>query len=595
MRDIPRGLVFCLALALLVAACNPPIVVTVPTPTRAAAAPTPAPPAPTPALTPAPTSTPAPVPVAGGTLRVAVSELALDTSQLDPHEEPTLAVQAAVGPVYSGLVQFDPLGGGRRIVADLASNWRLVDDKTFGFDIRQDATFHNGLQVTAVDVLYSIDRVREPPRGTTRPRRDLYASIERVEAPEKFKLRIVLRQPDAGLLAMLASGPLVVRPQFEGRERAWEGPSAVGSGPFVFTGYSPQGYAQYPRYKDYFLKGKPYLDNYQIITIPDVITRVAGLRGGLLDVVLDPLPARRVQSLQEARPDLMFHRALDPIYGHDIVVNTTRNPFNDVRVRKALRLALDDQAAYSAEESPCPSYIGSPGGLSLWALPQDELAKRPEAVLDRGQRLAEARKLLADAGLSAGLTVAVQTGQEQAPSTGSGQSISGSESKALDAWGKLLVKGIEDIGGKAETQSFSFPKQFQERLLSFQYDLAVYQVPFFGYPDPNGLAFSWRPDAPRNYSGYSDPEIDRLLAEQARTLDWARRLPLVQEAERRILDSYAGFYLPRPKPCETGDADAASQPWVRDFRHDWMGARLDNMRFYQVWIDPAVKGNFKRP
>lgn len=525
--------------------------------------------------------------MSGGALRVAVTEQPPETSRLDPHEEPTPAMQAVVGPVYSGLVQFDPAGSGRRIIGDLANDWRLVDDRTLEFGIRKDATFHNGQQVTAVDVLYSLDRVRLPPRDATRPRRELYASIKDVVAPDKYTLRIVTREPDAGVLAMLASGTLAVEPQFDGLPETWRAPQPVGSGPFVFTGYSSSGQARYPRYKDYFLKGKPYLDYYELFTISDTATRIAGLRGGLLDVVLGPLPAQRVASLREARPDLVFHRAQDPVFGHDVVVNTTRGPFNDLRVRKALRLALDDRAAYAAQESSCGPYIGSPGGLSPWALPQNDLAKRPEAGGDHIQRLAEARKLVADAGLSDALTATVQTRQEGG--------VSDPDARIAAAWAKLLAKGINDIGGKAEVQELESPKQFQERLLSLQYGIAVYPVPYVGYPDPNGLSSVWRSGAPRNYANYSDPELDRLLAEQARTLDWAKRLPLVYAAQQRILDSYAAFYLPRPAACESGGADAASQPWVKGFKQDWAGARLDDMRFDQVWIDPVVKGSFKRP
>ncbi|MEK7872803.1 MAG: ABC transporter substrate-binding protein [Chloroflexota bacterium] len=572
---------------MLLAACNPPIVA-VPTPSLT--------PAPTVAApTPAPSPTPAQAAVSGGALRVAVAEQPPETSRMDPHEEPTPAIQAVVGPLYSGLVQFDPNSSGRRIIGDLATDWRLVDDRTFEFSIRKDATFHNGQQVTSVDVLYSIEGVRLPPRDATRPRRELYTSIENIVAPDRFTLRIVMRQPDAGILSALASGTLVVRPQFDGLEETWRAPDPVGSGPFVFTGYSTSGQARYPRYKDYFLKGKPYLDYYELFTISDATTRIAGLRAGLLDVVLGPLSGQRVRSLREARPDLVFHRAQDTVFGHDVVVNTTRSPFNDLRVRKALRLALDDEAAYAAQESSCRPYIGSPGGLSPWALPQNEMAKRPEAGGDHIQRLAEARKLVADAGLSGGLTATVLPRKEEG-------GVSDPDARIVDAWAKLLAKGINDIGGKAEVQELespqgagTAPKQFQERLLSLQYDIAVYPVPYVGYPDPNGLPPVWRSGGPRNYANYADPELDRLLAEQARTLDWARRLPLVYAAQQRILDSYAAFYLPRPTACESGGADAASQPWVKGFKQDWAGAPLDNMRFQQVWIDPVVKGNFKRP
>ena len=579
MRTLHRWLAWPAVLAILVAACNPPIVA-VPTPS---ATPT----TPRPAQTPAPSPTPTEAAVSGGALRVAVTEQPSDDSRLDPHEEPTPAMQAVVGPVYSGLVQFDPDSSGRRIIADLAANWRMLDDRTFEFTIRKDTTFHNGQQVTSVDVLYSIEGVRLPPRDATRPRRELYASIKDVVAPDKYTLRIVTREPDAGLLAMLASGTLAVEPQSDGLPETWRAPQPVGSGPFVFTGYSSSGQARYPRYKDYFLKGKPYLDYYELFTIQDTATRIAGLRGGLLDVVLGPLPAQRVASLREARPDLVFHRAQDPVVGHDVVVNTTRGPFNDARVRKALRLALDDQAAYVAEGASCGPYIGSPGGLTPWALPQSELAKRPEANTDRSQRLDEARKLLADAGLSGALTATVQTQQEDAEQA--------PDSATWAAWAKLIAKGINEIGGKADVQELEGPRQLQEHVLSLQYDIAVYPVPYVGYPDPNGLALAWRTGAPRNYANYSDPELDRLLAEQARTLDWAKRLPLVYAAQQRILESYAAFYLPRPTACESGGADAASQPWVKGFKQDWAGAPLDNMRFYQVWIDPVIKGDFKRP
>ena len=107
--------------------------------------------------------------------------------------------------------------------------------------------------------------------------------------------------------------------------------------------------------------------------------------------------------------------------------------------------------------------------------------------------------------------------------------------------------------------------------------------------DPDALRMEWAGNGVRNYTGFADSELDRLLESQSQLLDPDRRREVVQEVQRRILDSYAAFYLPLPQPCAQGPG-VPVQPWVKGYQPDWQGALRDNLSFREVWIDKSAKG-----
>jgi peptide/nickel transport system substrate-binding protein len=126
----------------------------------------------------------------GGVLPAVISA---EPPSLDPHQEGTFACIQLVAPFYSTLLQFDPLNF-PKVIGDVATDWKVAaDGLTYTFKIRPGIRFHDGSPLTAADVKASHDRIFFPPAGVVSVRKDVYAAVDKVEAPDAgtvvFKLK----------------------------------------------------------------------------------------------------------------------------------------------------------------------------------------------------------------------------------------------------------------------------------------------------------------------------------------------------------------------------------------------------------------------
>src|SRR5262249_30344666 len=156
----------------------------------------------------------------------------------DPHQEQTFATLQMVAPLYSMLLQFDPLSY-PKIIGDAASEWKTSPDGlTYTFKIRQGIRFHDGSALTAADVKATYDKIVFPPSGVRSPRKNAYSSIASVEAPDPGTLVFKLKFPSASLLGNLASPWNVIYPKkyLDGDPNYFKA-KIVGSGPFKFKSY----------------------------------------------------------------------------------------------------------------------------------------------------------------------------------------------------------------------------------------------------------------------------------------------------------------------------------------------------------------------
>src|SRR2546422_1481656 len=121
----------------------------------------------------------------GGILLAAIGA---DAPSLDPHQEQTFATIQLVAPLYSTLIQIDPLSY-PKIIGDAASEWKIAPDGlTYTFKIRQGIRFHDGSSLTAADVKATYDKIVFPPAGVRSIRKNAYTAIASIEAPDPSNL-----------------------------------------------------------------------------------------------------------------------------------------------------------------------------------------------------------------------------------------------------------------------------------------------------------------------------------------------------------------------------------------------------------------------
>jgi peptide/nickel transport system substrate-binding protein len=288
--------------------------------------------------------------------------------------------------VFSGLVRITE---DLKFQGELAERWQASDDlKTWTFYLRKGVKFHHGKELTAEDVITTFKMIADPATGSSaRTHMDL---VESFEALDKHTVRFKLKIPYAGFAELMVERQLKIIPSDRLDKLATE-PS--GTGPFKFKSFSPGDKLELVKNPDYFEKGQPKLDAIVFRIMPENAARVAAIKAGSVDLVWN-LP---LESVDELKGNAALTVDSVPTSTWDgIVMNNKTKPFDDVRVRRAVLLALDKaqlaQFAVFGQGAPTHSPI-SPRHPYF----NKQLSLKPDVP--------QAKKLLAEAGYPNGFPI----------------------------------------------------------------------------------------------------------------------------------------------------------------------------------------------
>src|SRR6267143_492883 len=319
---------------------------------------------------------PAQQPKRGGVIRIAERE----APGLDPHLSISFLTHSYVSLAYSQLVRF-PNGPEQKsptdfsIVGDLAEKWTVSKDgKIYTFNLRKGVHFHNkppvnGREVTAEDVKYSLERFMAKSSF-----RDRFEPVVAIDAVDKHTVRVTLKEPYAPFLNHLANPSFwaILPREAEDRFKDFNHPDAViGTGPFILKSYEKGVRVVFERNPDYFMKGLPYLDGAVIDITPDAAARLAVLRAGKAELphIWGWVSPEEARSVKQTNPEMSVTPYVVIAQGF-IYLRTDQPPFNDVRVRRAMSLAIDRKAWNGAlvfgEGCVDPGTV--PCGLKEWKL-----------------------------------------------------------------------------------------------------------------------------------------------------------------------------------------------------------------------------------
>ncbi|MBI4308656.1 MAG: ABC transporter substrate-binding protein, partial [Chloroflexi bacterium] len=323
--------------------------------------------------------------------------------------------QAAFGPQW---VQMQPMlnwlvavSSDKGIQPDLAERWEITEGgKVIIFYLTKSAKWHDGKPVTADDVVFNLNRMAFSKEINASARPTLTA-LDKVEKIDDFSVRLVLKRPSVGLLISLGSRFAPMYPRHVSiADFVKKTPAAViGSGPYKFKEHAPGVRWSVMRNPDYFKKDEagrrlPYMDGIDIFNIVDPATQYSAFRTGRIDVtnpdLNTPLVGKEKQVLQDAPGSSII--SAQSWMGY-LVFNAARKPsaYQDERVRKAFRLALDRQAfnRLQTQGVGTPYRAFSAPGTPA-AIPEDEIKTWPGYnPATKQQDIAEAKRLLAEAGV----------------------------------------------------------------------------------------------------------------------------------------------------------------------------------------------------
>ena len=441
----------------------------------------------------------------GGVLRAGMQA---DPVGLDPHVTQATSTRNQLENVYDTLVAFDSSG---KIVPSLATKWTTSKDNlTWTFTLRPGVKFHNGRALEASDVVFSINRIKDP--ATKSPRSGDFELIKSITAPNKGTVVITLSKPFSPLLSKLAFSLNVIVPK---EAVATLNSKPVGTGPFMFKEYVPQTrmvLVKNPNFWGRDAKGGklPYLDGITYSYLPDATARVTALRTGTVDWI-EYVPATDVKSLQgnaqvsvEGGPSANY-RAL--------FFNVAQKPLNDPRVRRAIAYALNNQEIVDV------ALLGT-GGLPAQGttLPKGNYYAAPDPSYGK-PNLDKARALLKEAGYPNGFPLELKVT---------------STYDFLRTPAEIIQAQLAPIGIKVNITALEWSVYLPD-ILKKNYTATI--LGESGQGDPDDYLYSpFASDSGGNLTNFKDATIDKLLDQGREASSAAARKAIYAQVQKRLVD-----------------------------------------------------------
>ncbi len=503
-------------------------------------------------------------PKRGGVLKVAYN---LQPPSLDPHETISAGLHNPAGLVYSRLARLktgpdvDP--NQLTPVPDLAERWEQPDDVTYIFFLRRGVKFHdippvNGRELTADDVRFTFERILKHPAAG---QKYLFADVEKIETPDRYTVKFVLKQPNVAFLNYVASPFAWIVPK-EVEQLGDLKTRMIGTGQFMLKEYTPNVSLVLAKHPGYFIAGKPYVDEIHWLIIMDESAYVSSFRARQIDLMPLQLPIQihSAEALKQAVPDARVVET--PFYGwRHIAFRTDRKelPFADRRVRQAISLALDRQAMVDVLAKG-KAVLDGPISASLvdWVLPVGQLG--PASRYYR-RDLSEARRLLAEAGYPNGFRFNLKSTQQIGP--------------VHVQWLEMAKANLAEIGIEVNLVWEEFTT-----FVTTTY-LGKYEEAMAGQSAPSVevdefLSVWYGPGNPRNQSYVNDPVLNEMVGRQRRALEPKQRKEILYDIQRYLAEQQ--YYI-------TGIAEfrfAFAHSYVRDY---YPLQQFGQYELTDVWLD----------
>ncbi|PZF59881.1 ABC transporter substrate-binding protein [Curtobacterium sp. MCSS17_008] len=449
--------------------------------------------------------------------------LVLEPTSLDIRTQSGAALdQVLIDNVYQGLVGRTADGEIRDV---LASEHEVSSDgKTYTFTLRDGTTFQDGEPVTADDVVWSLQQVKEDDSYVDSAK---LAGVTSITSPSDGVVELRLAEPDSDLLWNLTGRAGLVLEEDATNDLS---DSANGTGPYEVSSWKQGDSLTFTRNDDYW-GARPEVAEIVFRYITDPSTAVNAMANGDLDV-LNPVDGT-LQSQLQGNQDITLHRG-KTTDKYTLAFNDAEAPFTDVRVRRAIRQAIDPEALIKA--------IGGTGVEQGGPIP--ELDPGYEDLTDIDAYDPEnAKELLAEAGqqdLDLTLTYA-----NVYPAT----------------IGDVLKSQLADVGITLRVQRVDFATWLSQVFQEKDFQLSVVdhvEARDFG---------NWA--NPDYYFGYDNPEVQRLYAESIATTSQREKEQALREAARIVSEDAAGEWL------YTATEITAVRKGVTGFPVDGGNSRLD--------------------
>lgn len=434
-----------------------------------------------------------------------------------------------------------------KISPGLAESWEQPTPTTYIFKLRKNAAFSNGRPLTSEDVVGSLKRLVDPKLGSYAGRQ--IGDVKSVVALDDHTVKLELEQPNTAVLSVLSVSMTAIYPMEELENGTFDPTKEMlGSGPFMVAEHRQDESWTLVRNPHYWRQGYPIVDKLLVRIIQDDTARLAALRDGSVDVANfeNPDSATLLKGIVNVEPIV---QKTTNYFRLDVSALQDNSPFKDIRVRRAMALALDRQRIVNAVfggESAVDYVVPQAFGKPVCRDHQDYVTPREE-------RIALARELLQEAGAK-DLKVGI---------------VASSVLVTFPLIAQVMKASLADVGIEAEVQQIPVADWYQ-RVFSAKTDFDLALSWLAGYSDPTQILSNWNPEWVGWSAGFMKPN-----AEYNNTVNAIRQLSDGPERDRAI-----------EKACQIIYDQANMLPLIS--KPDYIGYRKDkiNARF------SAIEGNF---
>jgi peptide/nickel transport system substrate-binding protein len=378
-----------------------------------------------------------------------------------------------------------------------------------------------------------------------------------------YEVTFRLKRTQPSLLALLASGWSPVYPCHVSPAQMRQRP--IGTGPFKFVEFKPNESITVIRNPDYWKPGRPYLDGIEYTIIKEMSTRNLAFVAGKFDLTSPyGVTIPTLKDITSQAPQAICEVTATNV-NRTMIINPSKPPFDNPDLRRAMALSLD-RKAFIDIITQGQGDIGAtmlPPPEGVWGMPSEVLQSLPGYGLDVAKNRAEARKIMEKLGYGPNKRLAVAVSTRDIP--------------AYRDPAAVLIGQLHEIYMDAELEPVD-TTQWYPRLLRKEFTVGL-NVTETGVDDPDQQFYeNYVCGSERNYTGYCNPEVDKLVDRQSMEADPEKRKKLVWEIERKLVEDGARpvIFYPRGGTCRKPDVKGLTI-MVNSIYNGW--------RMEDVWLD----------
>jgi peptide/nickel transport system substrate-binding protein len=487
------------------------------------------------------------------------------------HEEATNSTVIPFMPLFNNLVLFDqskPQNTLKDIVPDLAKSWSWsADNKDLTFKLQEGVKWHDGRPFTAKDVVCTFDmltgKADDQHKLRRNPRQSWYGNVEGATAKGDDEVTLHLKRPQPSILVLLASGFSPIYPCHVTTAQMRTKP--VGTGPFKFVEFKQNEGIKIARNPDYWKKGKPYLDGIEFTIVPNRATAMLSFVSGKFDITFPwEVTMPLLKDIKGQMPNVAC-QVTSMNNSTNLIVNRDAPPFDNPDLRRALVLAMDRKAFIDILNQGDALQGGTmqPVTDGVWGLPTEMYQQVAGYGSDVAKNREQAREIMKKLGYGP---------DKRLPLKIATRGISLYKDPAV-----ILASQLKEIWIDADVDIIETSQWFP-RVARKNYSVGL-NTTGNGVDDPDQNYYeNFACKSERNYTGYCNPEIEKLFDVQSAETDLEKRKQVVWEIDKKLLEDGA-----RPI-IMWNRAAICMQPYVKGYVAQ-VNSVYNGFRFEDVWLD----------